>query len=173
MNTGKATGRALERRPAALPPALLAGAVLAPVLLALVSCATIGLSVSRPEGFAEEASPREYRAISPEGLMYRVRTVENYPPKDLAFWSEALRNHLSREGYHMIGQGERFTDTRQQEGMLYEWGVRYGPEDHIYLTAILVFGDRIAVAEAGGEHVTYRKYRDRLLESLKSIRLGS
>lgn len=155
----------LRRAVARLAPAL---AVL-PLLALLAACAT-PLSVRRPEGFAEQKGEAVYRAVSPEGLLYRVRTVANDPAKDLPFWSEALRVQLTREGYRPIGQAQRFSGG--QDGVFHEWGVRYGNEDHVFLTAILVFGDRIAVAEAGGEHSVYYRYRDRLLESLKSIRLA-
>ncbi len=156
--------------PARSAPARLAGLLaVAAAVLAVAACASV--QVSRPEGFAGQPGAGDYRAISPEGMLYRVRTVANEPAKDLAFWSEALRVQLTREGYRMIGQQEQFSGAR--EGVFYEWGVRYGAEDYIYLTAILVLGDRIAVAEAGGEHTVYRKYREQILESLKSIRIGS
>ena len=128
------------------------------------------LSVARPEGFAERRDGEVYRAVSPEGLLLRVRTVANDPPKDLAFWSEALRVQLTREGYRPIGQEQKLAGD--PGGVFYEWGVRYGNEDHLFLTAILVLGDRLAVAEAGGEHTAYRRHRERILESLETIRLG-
>ncbi len=136
----------------------------------LAACATPP-AVQRPESFAEQKDKAVYRAVSPEGLLYRVRTVANDPPKDLAFWSEALRIQLVREGYRPIGGAQGFTGAK--DGVFYEWGVRYGNEDHVWLTAVLVFGDRIAVAEAGGEHSVYYKHREAILESLKSIRLAS
>jgi len=129
------------------------------------------LKVNQPAGFAETAEKTEYRAISPEGMLYRVRSVENYTVKDLDFWSRALKNQLVKEGYHLTDEGEEFT-AADHRGVLYEWGVRYGNEDFIYLTAIIVFDKRITIAEAGGEHTIYAKYRQPILESLKSITLN-
>lgn len=139
------------------------------ISLSLFSCAN--LEVKKPAGFAETVKKTEYRAISPEGMLYRVRSVDNYPEKDLDFWSKALKNQLAKEGYLLTKDGEEFT-AGNQRGVLYEWGVRYGNEDFIYLTAIIIFDKRITIAEAGGEHTIYAKYRQPILESLKSITLN-
>jgi hypothetical protein len=139
------------------------------ISLSLFACTTI--EVKKPAGFAETVSKTEYRAISPEGILYRVRSVDNYPVKNLDFWSKALKNQLATEGYLLTDDGEEFS-AGDHRGVLYEWGVRYGNEDFIYLTAIIVFDDRITIAEAGGEHKIYAKYRQSILESLKSITLN-
>ncbi|MBA7486628.1 MAG: hypothetical protein GH155_05935 [Spirochaeta sp.] len=141
------------------------------LLINLSFSACTNLEVKKPAGFAETARATEYRAISPEGILYRVRSVENYPAKDLEFWSKALKNQLAKEGYLLTADGEEFT-AGNRRGVLYEWGVRFGNEDFIYLTAIIVFDNRITIAEAGGEHTIYAKYRQPILESLKSITLN-
>jgi len=48
--------------------------------------------------------------------------------------------------------------------------VPYDQESYVYLTALLVAGDRILLAEAGGPYKLYLEYRPSLLESLESIR---
>ncbi len=164
--------RRIRRSPRPPAPCILPALALLAVLGALFSCRTAPtLRVQAPSGFAEEEGREVYRAVSPEGLLYRVRTVANSPRKDLSFWSEALRHHLSQEGYRAIGGQQRFSGAG--EGVFYEWAIPYGNQDAIYLTALLVFGDRIVIAEAGGEHTVYREYREKLIESLESIRLGS
>jgi hypothetical protein len=143
----------------------------APILLAAIlffSSSCTGVKVQVPEGFAELKLRRTYRAVSPEGVLYSVRTVRNYPRQGLAFWEETLRGHLLDEGYQLIGEGERFP-TEQGEGMLYEWGLPYGQNDYLYLTAVIPAGRRIVVAEAAGEQTLYRRHRDALLKSLKTI----
>ncbi|MBN1697201.1 MAG: hypothetical protein JW881_06790 [Spirochaetales bacterium] len=137
------------------------------IVMAAHSCSR--LIVEKPEGFAEMKKDNSYHAISPEGLLYRVRYVENYPKKDLAFWREALKNQLVREGYQPVDEQE--FDAPGREGVLFEWGAPYGNENFIYLTAIAVFGDSIAVAEAAGEYNLYGRYREALMDSLKTISL--
>jgi hypothetical protein len=99
------------------------------------------VNMQAPEGFAEQKTTNEYRAVSPEGFLMRVRTVRNYPKQELSFWREALRTHLP-----------------------------YGQKDYIYLTAVIPAGRRIIVAEAAGEHTLYRRYRKALRASLLTIK---
>ncbi len=137
------------------------------MLVLITSCSRI--KVSKPEGFAEIKERNTYRAVSPEGVLYSVRIARNKPRMDLEFWAKALKNHLEKEGYRILNEeGESFK-TNTRDGILYEWGVPYGNEDYIYLTAIVVSGNTIAIAEAGGEHTDYRNYRTALLDSLKSL----
>jgi hypothetical protein len=148
---------------------IIAPIAFAAAVLALASCATL---VQKPEGFAEvlpwQMAATEYRAVSPEGMIYRVRTLKNYPVQTLEFWAEALQNHLEKEGYRGISNGRSF-ETGDNSGMIYEWAMPYGNQSYIYLTAIVVSEHKIAVAEAAAEHTIYYQYREALLESLASI----
>lgn len=145
--------------------------VLAAVILLLAaSCSRI--RVEPPDGFAEYKTrglwgPRVYRAVSPEGMLFKARSVRNYPSKDLDFWKEALFSHLEKEGYRPAGQAEVFQASG--DGVLFEWAVPYGQEDYIYLTAIVPSRRRIVVVEAGAEYGIYREYREAILNSLKTI----
>ncbi len=126
--------------------------------------------VELPEGFAEAENRWTFMAVSPEGMLYKVRTVKNYPEQDLKFWEAALKNHLTKEGYHLIGEGRHF-QSKDSDGIFYEWLMPYGDADYIYLTAITIYKDRIVIAESTAEHRIYKRYREQLLTSLATIRL--
>jgi hypothetical protein len=138
-------------------------------------CACSYFSVETPRGFAE--IPQEqirqnsviYKAVSPEGLRFRVRKEENYPLMSLDFWTQALKNQLQKEGYTLIGE-ERDFQTEQRSGVYFEWGLPYGNETYMYLTSIIVCNDEILVIEAAGEASLFNKYKDALVSSLKSIK---
>jgi len=138
-------------------------------VLALASCTSL---VRKPEGFAAVSPPdisaTRYKAVSPEGMIYRVRTLENYPVQTLEFWADALKNHLQKEGYRGISDGRSF-EAGEIPGMIFEWAMPYGNQSYIYITAIVVSQKKIAVAEATAEHTIYYQYRDALIESLSSI----
>jgi len=136
------------------------------VLLA-VSCSRI--SVVPPEGFAELKGGRSYRAISPEGMLYRVRSIKNEPQKDLAFWGDALENHLSKEGYR-YSKASRSFESGDREGLCYEWVLPAGNESYLYLTALIVTEKTITLAEAAAPHPVFTRHRQALLDSLSSIR---
>ena len=148
---------------------IIAPLAFAAAVLTLASCTTL---VQKPEGFAEvlpwQVAATQYKAVSPEGMIYRVRTVKNYPEQTLEFWAQALQNHLEKEGYRSVSDGRSF-ETEDNSGRIFEWAMPYGNESYIYLTAIVVSEKRIAVAEAAAEHTIYYQYREALLESLASI----
>jgi hypothetical protein len=141
----------------------------AAAVLALASCTSLA---QKPEGFAEvspwQVAAAQYKAVSPEGMIYRVRTLKNYPVQTLEFWASALKNHLEKEGYRSVSDGQPF-EAGESPGMLFEWAMPYGNQSYIYITAIVVAEKKIAVAEAAAEHTIYYKYREALLESLASI----
>jgi hypothetical protein len=136
-------------------------------LLLTVSCSR--LSVTPPDGFAELKGRRSYKAISPEGMLYRIRSVKNDPRKELEFWGEALENHLVKEGYRLNGKAQSFTNG-DREGVSYEWVLPYGNESYLYLTALIVTDKTITLAEATAPYSVFIRYRQALLASLDSIR---
>jgi hypothetical protein len=136
-------------------------------LLLTVSCSR--LSVTPPDGFAELKGRRSYKAISPEGMLYRIRSVKNDPRKELEFWGEALENHLVKEGYQLNGKAQSFTNG-DREGVSYEWVLPYGNESYLYLTALIVTDKTITLAEATAPYSVFIRYRQALLASLESIR---
>lgn len=138
-------------------------------LVLWVSGSCIKIGVVKPEGFAEMEEKGYYKAVSPEGVIYKVRTVENYPLKDLGFWSRALKKHLEDEGYRFVA--EKSFNTTTNSGTLFEWGAPYGNEDYIYLTAILVEGKQIIIAEAAGEFSLFVRYREAIQSSLSTLTL--
>lgn len=144
------------------------------VFLCLLAAAALagctGYKVEAPEGFAElERQGRgRYRAVSPEGIQFSIKTEKNYPKQDLEYWQTAMRDHMERAGYTLISGPERF-ETVKQEGVYFEWAAPYQEKDYIYLTGLVVSGNRLLILEAGGELDEFRRYQDNILESLESI----
>jgi hypothetical protein len=136
---------------------------LAPILF--FSCSD--LKVKKPEGFAEVLKrSNTYKAVSPEGMSFKIRTVKNYPQMKLDFWSDTLKNHLQKEGYMLITDGEALTATNLN-GKFYEWGVPYAEKSFVYLTALFIRDKQIIIAEAGAEYSIYASYKTSILQSLK------
>jgi hypothetical protein len=139
--------------------------LLLPALLA--GCATAALRP--PAGFAEYSDRSEYRAVSPEGVVVRVRVIKNDPVQSLEFWTEALRTQMMKSGYSPLRQES--LETRVGAAVLLEWAAPVGDQDWIYLTGIAVSGTRIAVVEAAGEYASYQKRRDALIGSLRTLEI--
>jgi hypothetical protein len=121
-----------------------------------------------PEGFAAVQSRWSYQAVSPEGMQYKVRMVKNYPEQELEFWGATLKNHLEKEGYHLMGESAGF-QANDSAGIFYEWLMPYGNTDYIYLIAIMISKNCIVIAESAAEHMIYKKYREPVLDSLETI----
>jgi hypothetical protein len=139
------------------------------LILSLVLVGCKQMVVEAPRGFAELETENQYAAMSPEGMIYRVRLVKNSPEQSLDFWTEALTTHLRQQGYVPDSADNGF-DAGELRGLFSEWTVPYGSDTYKYLTGVLVSKQAIAVAEAAGSHLVYAKYREALLESLATIR---
>jgi hypothetical protein len=127
------------------------------------------VSVTPPEGFAELTGRGDYEAVSPEGMLFRIKSIKNDPQKDLEFWGDALQNHLAKEGYRLKGAAESF-DSGDRDGLAYEWVLPYGRESYLYLTALIVTDKTITLAEAAAPYSVYIEYQGVIRESLATIR---
>lgn len=139
----------------------------AALLVLLASCSP--LVVQAPEGFAElPGRGGTFRAVSPEGMLFRVRLLKNQPAKELSFWSEALGSQLAKEGYRPSGERAEFAAGA---GVLYEWAAPYGNESYLYLTGLMVSRRRIALVEAAAPYPVFVQHRQALRDSLEKLRL--
>ncbi|MBN1687259.1 MAG: DUF4349 domain-containing protein [Spirochaetales bacterium] len=139
-----------------------------PLAMLFFSCA--GLQISAPPGFAAYSFDDWFEAVSPEGMRYRVRVIENKPAQTLDFWSEALSTHLTKEGYLPFGAAERFS-AQGDDGLIHEWVLSYGHEDYIYMTALVVTDSVLAVIESAAEQSVYRSHRNAIVSSLEALDL--
>jgi hypothetical protein len=137
---------------------------------AFVGCSRF--SVSTPEGFAEiDVRGRDrYLAVSPEGVRFSLRTVKNYPEKELSFWKDALKNHMEEAGYALI-EGPETISAKEREGVFFEWGAPYQGEDYLYLTGLFISGKKIVIAEAAGPYELYSRHRETLQKALEELEL--
>ena len=142
------------------------GLLVVAVLLGLGSCATVP-SVEVPAGFAAYRDTAPPKAVSPEGVGFRLRQVDNDPPQSLEFWGNALQRHLSDAGYLLVDQ-EGFV-APAGSGLSFEWAAPVGEEDWLYLVAIVVTADHILIAEAAGSVDRYRLHRESVREALTTM----
>ena len=142
------------------------------LLVILTACSEF--TIEKPEGFAEieiaffEKGDVLYKAVSPEGVLFKVKTAKNYPRMELEFWAKALSAQLQKEGYTLIGEEQRFK-AGKKEGAYLKWALPFGNASYIYITSILVCDDKILITEAAGEHTLFKKYEDSIILSMQSI----
>ena len=164
-------------RAAARPRLLAAVAAVAAATLVL-GCATPSpVAVQAPDGFASYdlgdgrtdtgLAPTRHLAMSPEGVLFRVRTTPNEPPQTLSFWTEALRTQLTREGYTFLDHSE--LQSAIGTVSVLRWSAPVGNADWIYLTALGGTGEHLVIAEAAGAVDEIRHYQTALQTSLEAL----
>lgn len=122
-----------------------------------------------PAGFAAYTDTREIKAVSPEGVVYRVRREDNQPPAELPFWKEALKRRMLDAGYIFLGEAP--ITAGAQPGYLLELTAPYGQQDATYLTAIFVRAREIVIVEAAGEVGALTRRRAAILEAIGRLEL--
>jgi len=121
---------------------------------------------SAPDGFAPYQLRDEFRAVSPDDVMYRIRTAKHEPRATLNFWEEAVRTRMSEAGYLEVSH-ERFM-MDDNEGVLVELNSPYGSDDFTYLIGVVPMGRYIVIFEAAGEITRFTDRRDNIVSTIKS-----
>jgi hypothetical protein len=121
-----------------------------------------------PQGFARYTKTREIKAVSPEGVTYRVRSEANKPFAQLPFWKEALKKRMLDAGYIFLGEAPVTADKR--EGYLLELTAPYGQQDYTYLIAVFALKREIVIVEAAGEVTELTARRDDILAAIGRLK---
>lgn len=106
-----------------------------------------------PRGFGAATWGRG-RALSPDGVIYRERKVDNDPKADLAFWSKTARARLEQGGYRVTGDSA--FSVRGEPGRLLRLSAPLGERDYAYWVALSVRGGSLRVIETAGEAKAFR-----------------
>jgi len=126
------------------------------LVLATTACNTLKIKQEIPPSFALYAKESTaIRMITAEGVMYRVRSVENNPKADLAFWQKAIKTHMLDSGY--VFQSESEIAARDQNGYLLNLAAPVGASDYLYSIALFVHNKSIILIESAGEIAAYDK----------------
>ncbi|MBN1959483.1 MAG: hypothetical protein JW841_00935 [Deltaproteobacteria bacterium] len=148
-------------------PLLVIASVLSTTLL-LNGCRRFEAKV--PDGFAAyDDGINHFRAVSPDGVVYRVRTEKNSPEAKVVFWREALKKRMLDAGY--IFTNENDITAGQIPGYLLELAAPVGLQDYGYLIALFVSGSRLIIVEASGEVLKLKNHRDAILNSINALKI--
>jgi hypothetical protein len=128
-------------------------------LLAACAClAACGIHPVPPAGFAnyEGVKRGPLKAVSPDGVLFTVRSEANDPKADLAFWREALKTHMSQSGYRIVE--DTTCAMGKAPGGLLKLAAPVGDRDYLYWVAFSLSpsGKELLVAEAAGEAKAFR-----------------
>ena len=126
-------------------------------------------AVSPPEGFSAYKTRHEHRAVSPDEVLYRVRSEKHKPRADLAFWKEAVTVRMAEAGYTSLRDQEITAGAAQ--GWFIEFTAPLGTQDYAYGIAAFPLGSKLVVVEAAGEVSRYEARRDEIVAAIGGLPL--
>ncbi len=135
------------------------------LLLMLTACGSF--EARPPKGFAVYDDGADYRAVSPDGVVYRVRSKDNAPEAGLPFWREALGKRMLEAGYLLIR--EEPLKAGAVEGHLLELAAPLGNRDYGYAVAVFVSGADIVIVEAAGEAALLADKRAEIVTAMQAL----
>jgi hypothetical protein len=125
-----------------------------------------GVSATAPEGFSAFRRRARFQALSPDDVIYRVRTAKNKPRADLDFWKEALLVRMKEAGYRVVTEQPLPGTT---PGHLLELAGADGEKDRAYLVGLFVRGRRLVLAECTGEADRLAKRREAVVAAMQDL----
>ena len=124
------------------------------------------IDVSLPEGFSAFRKESRFQALSPDDVIYRVRSAPNRPEADLKFWREALTLRMREAGYRVLAEEDL---EGSMPGFLLETAGANGEKDQVYLVGLFVKGRHLILAEATGEATKFAKRREAVATAIRDL----
>jgi len=137
------------------------------VLLLFIMGCSLSFKAEVPSGFAVSKKSGNFLIYSPDGFKIRIKAEKNTPKKDIVFWSEALKTHLTNSGYFLLD--ETSFNSVNIEGKRITWLMPVNHDYYKYMTAIGVKGSRIYIIEASGERGLFDSYEEDIEKIISSV----
>ncbi len=136
-------------------------------LLLPVGCGP-SYSMNEPPSFKRYHESDEYKLITADGMLLKVREVENYPRAQLKYWVDAMRLHLTEQGY-LVRSEDCFETERKLEGCTLSFLAPLGAEDWVLNETLFVVDDTIYLVEAAGPAKRFTSVDDELKAAVKTF----
>lgn len=154
------------------PARALAALAAAVLVIAAAGCRTPHYRMTDPPSFKRFPGEDGLRMITADGVMLKVREVENYPLADLAFWVDAMRRHLEQQGYALQGEPRLFDTKAGRKGARLVFVVPRGQEDWVLGETVFVVGERIVLVETAGPYELHAPLEKEIDEALATFDPG-
>ena len=148
-------------------------------LMLLIVAACVPACTDRmelPANFVEldrhERGPYDVRGISADGVVVALRHYPNPKGGSLEFWSEAIRNELTRGRGYTLEASEPIESASGVPGQLMTFAARRRGAPAEYVVGVFVTSQRVLVAEAGGKKEALSPRLEEIRTCLLSARSG-
>lgn len=127
-------------------------------------------TVRTPEGFAQldGGDDYAYRATSAQGVVIAVRTVDNDPHGNLAFWSDLLDRDLRQRGYAKDGERREVKTREGLVGRQLRYAIDKDGRPHRFWLSVFVTPSVVVTVEAGGDEAFFDADAERLVDDAVS-----
>jgi hypothetical protein len=134
----------------------------------IVACGPPPYTMNTPETFKRYEESRDFKLITPDGVLLKAREVDNYPKAGLAFWTDALSRHLESQGY-ILKDKDCFKTDKGRDGCTIDFMLPYGTDDWVLSETIFVVGDRVILVEAGAPFDRFTLVEAELKKAIKTF----
>lgn len=147
----------------------LPGFVVITIVVLLATSCSRPFTAFAPQGFATYKGGSSFRSVSPDHVVYRVRTCKNHPYAGFDFWREALPERMKNAGYRIVS--DSVIDVENGKALLLEMAAPLGNTDFSYLVMMRVDKKKILLAEAAGVFEDLQKRKVEVINALGHVSL--
>jgi hypothetical protein len=144
--------------------------LIVPFFLLTASGCSSKFVTTTPDGFATYKQTTIFKSVSPDHVVYRIRTVKNEPYANFDFWKEALPERMKNAGYRVI-RDSVVTNNIKDNALLLEMAAPIGTADYSYFVMMMVKDKQILIAEAAGQYADFQNRKASIIAALKKTAL--
>jgi hypothetical protein len=135
----------------------------------LFSCASF--NAKTPKGFAEysENESDKFKAISSDGVLYRVSAYEQKSEASMDFWKEAFLLKMKNASYKQEDSLNVNISSKTAMGYIFSFANNVGSD--LYLVAAVPNGNKMIVVEASAEREKFNARKADILKAISEIEL--
>ncbi|MCL2283829.1 MAG: hypothetical protein FWC26_10995 [Fibromonadales bacterium] len=141
-----------------------------PGILVLTSCAPF--KAQAPGNFAEytDTSSDAFKAVSADGILYRVSEYDQEAEASLDFWREAFLLKMKNANYKQEESLNISLGGKPAIGYVFSFANNTGLDS--YLVAAVQHKEKMFVVEAAGESVKFENRKKEILDAINKININ-
>jgi hypothetical protein len=139
------------------------------ILVQTISCASF--KAEAPNNFAAyNQRSDKFRAISPDGVLYRVSAHEQKAEASIDFWKEALLLKMKNSNYKQEDSLNVTIGGKPAIGYIFSFANNIGAD--LYLVAAVPVKKKMIVVEATAESEKFNARRADILDAINKININ-
>lgn len=143
-------------------------AIVALLLAGSLACSRTYLA-KEPPSFKRFHKSNDYRLITADDILLKVREEENYPKASFRYWVDALRDHLEKQGY-LVKSEDCFKTPKGLDGCTVDFLAPLGAQDWVLSESLFVKDDTIYPVEAAGPVKRFAQIDKELKAAVRTFR---